>query len=347
MQNPAESSHDGPGRTGRLNGLPSDGALLAGANDVRIERIVGREPQNGARLPRLWQEEQHLAADRAAAHRHVSEQLVMVSHELRNCLGAVRIAASLIKLKRRQPAAAENARLVIEHQAAQMAALINDLLEVALPEPSEGAGGWPLLRRLRVDLRVVARHALETVAGEIGRRNQRLTVTLPEAPVWLQADAGRLEQVLVNLLVNASKYTDDAGELRLSVQHTTGEATVRVCRFRRWYRPRCPAACVRPVRAGAYLVAPRRTGDRHRADRGPRSDRNARWPRDCGERRPGTRKRVHGTSAARPGLNTDPGCSLRGWNTSGWAIRTVRLNAGRHARGRAAARPCRGSCGSA
>ena len=228
MQNPAESSHDSPGRTSALNGLPSDAALLAGAHSVRLARNVGREPQNGERLPRLWQEEQQRAADRAAAHRHVSEQLVMVTHELRNCLGAVRIAASLIKLKRRQPAAAENARLVIERQAAQMAALINDLLEVALLEVSQGVAGWPPLRCERVDLRVVARHALETVAAEIGRRNQRLTVTLPEAPVWLQADAGRLEQVLVNLLGNASKYTDDAGELRLSVQHTTGEATVRV-----------------------------------------------------------------------------------------------------------------------
>ena len=228
MQNPAESSHDSRGRTSALNGLPSDVALLAGAHSVRLTRNVGRESQNGARLPRLWQEEQQRAADRAAAHRHVSEQLVMVTHELRNCLGAVRIAASLIKLKRRQPAAAENARLVIERQAAQMAALINDLLEVALLEVSQGVAGWPPLRCERVDLRVVARHALETVAAEIGRRNQRLTVTLPEAPVWLQADASRLEQVLVNLLGNASKYTDDAGELRLSVQHTTGEATVRV-----------------------------------------------------------------------------------------------------------------------
>ena len=74
----------------------------------------------------------------------------------------------------------------------------------------------------------MARHALETVAAEIRGRNQRLAVTLPEAPVWVQADAGRLEQVLVNLLGNASKYTDDAGELRLSVQHAAGEATVRV-----------------------------------------------------------------------------------------------------------------------
>ena len=228
MQNPAESSHDGPGRTNSLNGLRSDAALLADTHDVRLARIVAPKPQNGARVPRPWQKEQQLAADRAAVHRHISEQLVMVSHELRNCLGAVRIAARLIKLKRRQPAAAEDARLVIEHQAAQMAALVNDLLELALPETSEGAGGWPLLRRERVDLRVVARHALEAVAGEIGGRNQRLTVTLPEEPVWLQADAGRLEQVLVNLLVNASKYTEDAGELRLSVQHATGEATVRV-----------------------------------------------------------------------------------------------------------------------
>jgi signal transduction histidine kinase len=228
VQNPAESSHDSPGRASARNGLSSDAALLPDAHSVRLARIVECEPQNGERLPRLWQEEQQRAADRAAADRHVSEQLVMVSHELRNCLGAIRIAASLIKLKQRQPDAAESARLVIERQAAQMAALINDLLDVALLEVSQRGGGWPPLRCERVDLRVVARHALETVAAEIGRRNQRLTITLPEAPVWLQADAGRLEQVLVNLLGNASKYTADDGELRLLVQHTTGEATVSV-----------------------------------------------------------------------------------------------------------------------
>ena len=228
MPNPAESSHDSLGRASTRNGLPSDAALRADAHSVWLARIVGREPQNGARLPHRWHEEQQRAADRAAAGRHVSEQLVMVSHELRNCLGAIRIAASLIKLKQHQPAAAESARLVIERQAAQMAALINDLLDVALLEVSQSVGGWPPLRCERVDLRVVARHALDTVAAEIGRRNQRLTITLPEAPVWLQADAGRLEQILVNLLGNASKYTDDAGELRFSVQHATGEATVRV-----------------------------------------------------------------------------------------------------------------------
>ncbi|HSL69675.1 MAG TPA: HAMP domain-containing sensor histidine kinase [Longimicrobiales bacterium] len=190
--------------------------------------MVGRPSPNGAGPAHLWQEKLERAADRAAPDRYVSEQLAMVSHELRNCLGAIRIATSLIKLNQRQPDAAESARQVIERRAAQMSRLIDDLLEVALREVSQGGRGWPRLRCERVDLRVVARHALESVAAEIGRRNQRLTVTLPEAPVWLQADAGRLEQVLVNLLGNASKYTDDAGEVRLSVQHTAGEATVRV-----------------------------------------------------------------------------------------------------------------------
>jgi two-component system CheB/CheR fusion protein len=228
VQNPAESSHDTPKRSRPLNGLPSDAELLADAHGVRLARPVGSEPQNGARLPRLWQEDRQRSADPVAADRHVSEQLAMVSHELRNCLGAIRIAASLIKLKQHQPDAAESARLVIEHQAAQMSALINDLLEVALHEASRGGGVWPRLSCARVDLRVVARHALESIATQIGRRNQRLTVSLPEAPVWLLADAGRLEQVLVNLLGNASKYTADDGELRFSVQRTTGEVTVRV-----------------------------------------------------------------------------------------------------------------------
>jgi signal transduction histidine kinase len=228
VQIPAESSHDTPKRSRPLNGLPSDAALLADAHAVRLARPVGREPQNAVRLPRLWQEDQQRSAGPAAVDRQVSEQLAMVSHELRNCLGAIRIAASLIKLKQHQPDAAESARLVIEHQAAQMSGLIDDLLEVALHEASQGGGVWHRLRCARVDLRVVARHALECVAAQICRRNQRLTVSLPEAPVWLQADAGRLEQILVNLLGNASKYTADDGELRFSVQHTTGEATVRV-----------------------------------------------------------------------------------------------------------------------
>lgn len=139
MQNPVESSHDRPGRTGPLNGLPSDAALLADAHCVRPVGMVGRQSPNGAGPAHLWQEKLQLAADRPAADRYVSERLAMVSHELRNCLGAIRIATSLIKLNQRQPDAAESARQVIERRAAQMSRLIDDLLEVGRRGATLGA----------------------------------------------------------------------------------------------------------------------------------------------------------------------------------------------------------------
>jgi len=223
MHNPAESSHDMPGRAAKLNGRPTDGALLVDAHHLRLATISGRSSRDSAGRPWLWQEEQGRAADRAEADRRMNEHLAVVSHELRNSLGAIRIAARLMEINRSEPAVAEKARLVIERQAAQMARLIDDLLEVSLSRSA-----WHSLRRERVDLRVVARHAVESVELDIGQRNQRLTVALPEAPVWLQADPGRLEQVLVNLLGNASKYTGNGGELRLTVEHTADGATVRV-----------------------------------------------------------------------------------------------------------------------
>jgi signal transduction histidine kinase len=223
MYNPAESSHDMPGRVATLNGAPADGALLVDAHDVRLATINGRNSQDSAVRPRLRQEQQGRATDPATADRRMNEHLAVVSHELRNSLGAIRIAARLMEINQRDPSVAEKARQVIERQAAQMARLIDDLLEV-----TRSRSGWPCLRRERVDLRVVARRAVESLEPEIGRRTQRLTVALPEAPVWLHADPGRLEQVFVNLLGNASKYTGNGGALRLSVEHAADQATVRV-----------------------------------------------------------------------------------------------------------------------
>jgi len=51
---------------------------------------------------------------------------------------------------------------------------------------------------------------------------------MPQAPVWLQADPGRLEQVFVNLLANASKYTDVGGELTVVMHVRDGQAVVRI-----------------------------------------------------------------------------------------------------------------------
>ena len=62
----------------------------------------------------------------------------------------------------------------------------------------------------------------------IDQRRHELTVSLPPQPIWLDADATRLEQVVVNLLTNAAKYTDEGGHIWLTVQQEGDECVLQV-----------------------------------------------------------------------------------------------------------------------
>jgi signal transduction histidine kinase len=55
---------------------------------------------------------------------------------------------------------------------------------------------------------VVLAHAAQTLEFTMQQQNHKMTTSLPEAPIWLQAGAARLEHLFVNLLSNAAKYTD-------------------------------------------------------------------------------------------------------------------------------------------
>jgi len=151
------------------------------------------------------------------------EHLALVAHELRSSLGTIRSAAWIMQTYRRTPDFAKNAKLTLDRQVDQMSRLIEDLLEV-----SQVRIGRLRLQPQRTDLRVVARCAVESVEPEIRQRNQGLQIDLPKTPIWLQADPGRLTQVLVNLLCNATKYTDEWGEIGLSVERDAAGAAVRV-----------------------------------------------------------------------------------------------------------------------
>jgi signal transduction histidine kinase len=104
-----------------------------------------------------------------------------------------------------------------------MTRLVDDLLEV-----SWISHGRLRLRRERIDLRLVVTNAIETLQPDIKERNHRLSVALPDSPVWLQADPWRLEQVFVNLLANASKYTSAGGELSVWMHTRDGQVVVRI-----------------------------------------------------------------------------------------------------------------------
>jgi signal transduction histidine kinase len=159
----------------------------------------------------------------ACANRRKDEFLAMLSHELRNPLASIQYAVRFLGRQTSGASTQQRMQVLIERQLQRMTHLVEDLLDV-----SRITSGDLHLQRERVDLRDVVRHAIETLEWDLLERNHRLATELPDAPVWLQADPIRLEQVFVNLLANASRYTDAGGQLAAWVHTKDGEAIVRV-----------------------------------------------------------------------------------------------------------------------
>jgi signal transduction histidine kinase len=112
---------------------------------------------------------------------------------------------------------------LIARQVRHMALLISGLFDV-----SRIVCGQLQLQRERIDVCAVLSNAIETLEPDFRRRNHRLSTRWPESTAWLSADPDRLQQVFVNLIANASKYTDPGGQIALSVHVGDRHVVVRV-----------------------------------------------------------------------------------------------------------------------
>jgi PAS domain S-box-containing protein len=158
-----------------------------------------------------------------ASDRHKDEFLAILAHELRNPLAPIRNAVQILKLKRSSDPEIVWCRDVIDRQAQQLARLIDDLLDV-----SRIAHDKLELRKERVELPAVFQSAVETSRPLIDAGGHELAITLPAAPVHLDADPVRLAQALSNLLNNAAKYTKPGGHIRLIGERQGSEVVVSV-----------------------------------------------------------------------------------------------------------------------
>jgi len=150
--------------------------------------------------------------------------LAVLSHELRNVLAPVANALQVLRLEHEAINPLPNrARALIERQMGHLTQLVDDLLDVARLEAEQLR-----CQPSRIDLRLAVQRSLEAVSAANVDRTHHVSVVLPHDPVWLDADAARIEQVVVNLMSNAVKYTDDGGRITVRVSTGRGRAELRI-----------------------------------------------------------------------------------------------------------------------
>ncbi len=180
-------------------------------------------------LPRRIEQERDalLASERAAraqlerAGRMKDEFVATLSHELRTPLNAI---IGWVEVLRRSPTADPTTGLAtIERNARAQAQMIEDLLDL-----SRIAAGKVSLDLQAVDLRTVVSQALQSLLPNATTKGVRLEIDLAEVPCMVRGDAGRLQQVVWNLVANAVKFTPQGGEVRVGITGDDTWATIEV-----------------------------------------------------------------------------------------------------------------------
>ncbi len=155
--------------------------------------------------------------------RRKNEFIAMLAHELRNPLAPIRNAVQYLRLKGVTDPDVNWARDMIDRQVTNLVHLIDDLLEI-----SRITRGKIQLRKEPVSLSSVLAHAVESVQPAINDKKHVLSLDLPADPLPVFGDPTRLEQIFVNLLANAAKYTDEGGFIDVIARRDADHALVRI-----------------------------------------------------------------------------------------------------------------------
>jgi PAS domain S-box-containing protein len=190
-----------------------DGALL----DVSIA-VSPIEDTRGiivgaSKITRDITERKRTEAALLETDRRKDEFLATLAHELRNPLAPIRQAALLSRAEGATEAQKRWSHDVISRQVHHMSLLLDDLLDV-----SRITRGTLELRLEMASLRDIVDAAVETARPSIDAKRHRFSVVLPGEPLQMLVDPLRMAQILSNLLTNAAKYTDPAGQIELRAE---------------------------------------------------------------------------------------------------------------------------------
>jgi two-component system CheB/CheR fusion protein len=207
----------------RKDGTPVDISLTVSPVRDQSGRIVGASKiaRDITQRKQIEHQRDQLYEQAERNNRTKDEFLAMLSHELRNPIGAISSALHVLGNADGNAEMAGRARAIIERQTRHLARIVDDLLDVARV----------MMGKIRVDARPMdLGEAVTSVVNalRIAGRTTQHTLTLDVASVWVQADVVRIEQIVGNLLDNALKYTGPGGTIRVTVAPEGHDAVLRV-----------------------------------------------------------------------------------------------------------------------
>jgi PAS domain S-box-containing protein len=190
--------------------------------DISMTSLAPTPPHQILSIVRDVSERKRLEHERAEEARRKDEFFAVLGHELRNPLAAIHGAMQVLSGDG-SPAQRGRMEGIIGRQTAMMRRLVDDLLE-----HERITHGHIELKLALVDLADCLARAAAAVQSTVEGRRQELVLRLASDPVHFMADGVRMEQILGNLLTNASKYTNAGGRIELSGERS-GEFVVIHC----------------------------------------------------------------------------------------------------------------------
>ena len=151
--------------------------------------------------------------------RRKDDFLATLAHELRNPLAPIQSSIDVLRITSGDAAAVERLLPMLQRQTTQLKRLVDDLLDV-----SRLMRGKIGLQKEPVDLRIL----VQDVAQELMPSQRNVDLELPAQPLVVNGDSVRLRQIFGNLLNNGIKYTDEGGNIRISLRRENGTAIASV-----------------------------------------------------------------------------------------------------------------------
>lgn len=157
------------------------------------------------------------------ADRRKDEFLAMLAHELRNPLAPIGAAAELLQMAKLDDERLLHTSQIIGRQVKHMTHLIDDLLDV-----SRVTRGLVELENAPLDIKHIVTDAVEQVAPLMQAKRHHLALQLLPDAALVTGDKKRLVQVIVNILNNAAKYTNDGGYITLRAEVRESHVIIEV-----------------------------------------------------------------------------------------------------------------------